>query len=99
MVKITFRIDVFLIGKATSQLCDYFESILHSEERKRIISELNFAGESAHILKKECSKPVYVIALEEELNLEIKVVQPDTKSYVKARIEPLEKKLYTLLES
>lgn len=37
---------------------------------------------------------MYVIALEEELNCELKVVQPDEKYDLKARIEALEKEVY-----
>ena len=63
-------------------------------------SEVDLAGETAHIFKTEYNgKPVYVIALEEELNCELKVTQPETKPDLEARIEALEKKLYTLLES
>jgi hypothetical protein len=43
--------------------------------------------------------PVYVIALEEEINCELKVAQLGSKSDLEARIEALEKKLYKLLKS
>ncbi|MGB9938431.1 hypothetical protein [Methanosarcina sp.] len=63
-------------------------------------SEIDFAGETAHIFKtKYNGKPVYVIALEEELNCELKVTQPETKPDLEARLEALEKKLSTHLES
>ncbi len=63
-------------------------------------SEINLAGETAHIFKTEYNgKPVYLIALEEELNCELKVTQPEVKSDLEARIEALEKKFYTHLES
>jgi hypothetical protein len=42
---------------------------------------------------------VYVISLEEELNCELKVVQPKIKSDLEVRVEQLEKKLNMLLES
>jgi len=42
---------------------------------------------------------VYVIFLDEEFNGELKVTQPEVKSDLEARVEQLEKKLYTLLES
>ena len=59
-----------------------------------------FAGETAYIFKTEYNgKPVYVIALEEELNFELTVTQPEVKSDLIARIEALEKKLYSHLES
>ena len=61
-------------------------------------SEIRLAGETAYIFKTEYNgKPVYVISLEEELNCELKVVQPEVKSDLEARIEALEKKLYTAL--
>ncbi len=63
-------------------------------------SEINFAGETAYVFKTELNgKPLYVIALEEELNCELKVTQPIVKSDLEARIEALEKKFYTHLES
>ena len=37
---------------------------------------------------------VYVIALEEELNFELKVSQPEAKSNLEARVEALEKEVY-----
>ena len=58
-------------------------------------SEINLAGETAHIFKTEYNgKPVYLIALEEELNCELKVTQPEVKSDLEARIEALEKEVY-----
>lgn len=63
-------------------------------------SEIDFAGETAHIFKTEHNgKPVYVIALEEDLNCELKVAQPKVISDLEARIETLEKKLNMFLES
>lgn len=63
-------------------------------------SEVDFAGKTAHILKTEYNgKPIYIIALEEELNCELKVIQPETKSDLKSRFEVLEKKLNKHLES
>lgn len=63
-------------------------------------SEINLAGEVAHIFKTEYNgKPVYVISFDEEFNGEIKVTQPEVKSDLEARVEQLEKKLYTHLES
>lgn len=63
-------------------------------------SEMNIAGEVAHIFKTEHNgKPVYVIALEEELHCELKVTQLEVNSDLEARVEALEKKLYNLLES
>ena len=63
-------------------------------------SEVNLAGEIAHIFKTEYNgKPVYVIALEEELNCELKVTQPEKKSDLELRVETLEKKLNKHLES
>ena len=63
-------------------------------------SEINLAGETAYVFKTELNgKPLYVIALEEELNCELKVTQPIVKSDLEARIEALEKKFYTHLES
>jgi hypothetical protein len=62
-------------------------------------SEVNLAGEVAHIFKTEYNgKPVYVISLEDELNCELKVTQPEVKSDIESRIEALEKKVNTLLE-
>lgn len=43
--------------------------------------------------------PVYVIALEEEINCELKVAQPESKSDLEARIEALEKKFYKISKS
>ena len=63
-------------------------------------SEINFAGETAHIFKTEYNgKPVYVITLEEELNCELKVVQPEEKSDLEARVEALEKEVYKTSKS
>lgn len=63
-------------------------------------SEIDFAGETVYVFKTEYNgKPVYVISLDEEFNGELKVVQPESKSDLEARVEALEKKLYTLLES
>ncbi len=63
-------------------------------------SEMNFVGETAHIFKTEFNgKPVYVISLDEEFNGELNVTQPETKSDIEARIEALEKKVNTFLES
>lgn len=42
---------------------------------------------------------VYVIALEEDLNFELKVSQPEAKSYLKAKIEALEKEVYKTSKS
>ncbi|KKH46538.1 hypothetical protein [Methanosarcina sp. 1.H.A.2.2] len=42
---------------------------------------------------------VYVIALEEELNFELKVSQPEAKSDLEARIEALEKEVYKTSKS
>jgi hypothetical protein len=51
-------------------------------------SEVDLAGEVAHIFKKEYNgKPVYVIALEEELNCELIVTQPCVKSDLELRVE------------
>ena len=53
-------------------------------------SEVSIAGETAHIFKTEYNgKPVYVISLDEELNCELKVVQPEAKSDLEARVEAL----------
>ena len=63
-------------------------------------SEVNLAGEVAHIFKTEYNgKPVYVIALEEELNCELKVTQPETKFDLESRIEALEKKVFKTSKS
>ncbi len=63
-------------------------------------SEMDVAGETAHIFKTEFNgKPVYVIALEEELNCELKVTQPESKSDLESRLEALENKVNTFLES
>ena len=61
---------------------------------------MNFAGEVAHIFKTEYNgKPLYLISLDEEFNGEIKVVQPEVKSDLEARVEALEKKVYKASES
>ncbi|HII79715.1 MAG TPA: hypothetical protein HA261_04790 [Methanosarcina sp.] len=58
-------------------------------------SEVDFAGETVHIFKAEYNgKPVYVISLDEELNCELQVVQPETKSDLESRVEALEKEVY-----
>lgn len=63
-------------------------------------SEIDLAGETAHIFKTEHNgKPVYVISLEEDLDCELKVIQPEAKYNLEARIETLEKKLNKHLES
>ena len=63
-------------------------------------SEINVAGETAYVFKAEYNgKPVYIISLDEEFNGELKVVQPEAKSDLEARVEQLEKKLYTHLKS
>ncbi len=63
-------------------------------------SEVNLAGEVAHIFKTEYNgKPVYVISLDEEFNAELKVTQPEMKSDIELRLEALEKKLNKHLES
>jgi hypothetical protein len=63
-------------------------------------SEIDFAGEIAHIFKTEYNgKPVYVISLDEELNCELKVIQPEAKSDLEARIEALEKEVYKTSKS
>jgi hypothetical protein len=62
-------------------------------------SEVNLAGEIAHIFKTEYNgKPVYIVSLDEEFNGELKVVQPDTKSDLELRVEQLEKQLNKHLE-
>jgi hypothetical protein len=63
-------------------------------------SEVNLAGETAHIFKTEYNgKSVYVISLDEEFNAELEVTQPETKSDLEARIEALENKVNAFLES
>ena len=58
-------------------------------------SEMNIAGEVAHIFKTEYNgKPLYLISLDEEFDGELKVVQPAEKSELEARIEALEKEVY-----
>ena len=63
-------------------------------------SEIDLAGETAHIFKTEYNgKPVYVIALEEGLDCELKVTQLGIKPNLESRVEVLEKKLNTFLKS
>ncbi len=63
-------------------------------------SEIDLAGETAHIFKTEYNgKPLYVISLDEQFNAELKVTQPEVKSDLESRIETLEKKLNKHLES
>jgi hypothetical protein len=63
-------------------------------------SEVNLTGETAYVFKTEYNgKPLYIISLEEEFNGELKVVQPEVKNDLEARVEQLEKKLNTHLES
>lgn len=63
-------------------------------------SEVDLAGEVAHIFKTEYNgKPVYVIALDEELNCELKVTKPESKSDLESRIEALEMQLNEHLKS
>ena len=58
-------------------------------------SEINLAGETAYVYKTEHNgKPVYVISLEEELNCELKVAQPESKPDLELRVEALEKEVY-----
>jgi hypothetical protein len=61
---------------------------------------VSLALETAHIFKTEHNgKSFYIIALEEELNCELKVTQPETKSDLETRVKALEKKLNKHLES
>lgn len=63
-------------------------------------SEINIAGENAYVFKTEYNcKPIYIVSLDEEFNGEIKVVQPEVKSDLEARIEALEKKVYKASKS
>ena len=63
-------------------------------------SEINLAGETAYVFKTEHNgKPVYIISLEEELNCELKVVQPETRSNIELRLEALEKEVYKTSKS
>ncbi len=63
-------------------------------------SEVDFAGETAHIFKTEINgKPVYVISLDEELNCELRVTQPENKSDLELRLEALEKEVYKTSKS
>ena len=58
-------------------------------------SEVNMAGETAYVFKTEHNgKPVYIISLEEDLNCELKVAQPEAKSDLEARLEALEKEVF-----
>jgi hypothetical protein len=61
---------------------------------------LNLAGETSYVFKTECNgKPVYVISLDEELNCELEVTQPETKSDLETRLEALEKEVYKTSKS
>ena len=63
-------------------------------------SEVNLAGEVAHIFKTEYNgKSVYVIYLDEEFNGELKVTQPEANSDLEARIEAFEKEVYKASKS
>ena len=63
-------------------------------------SEVNVTGETAYAFKIEYNcKPVYVISLDEEFNGEFKVVQPELKSDLEARVESLEKKVFKASKS
>lgn len=54
---------------------------------------MSIARETAHIFKTEYNgKLLYVISLEEKLNSELKVVQPEVKYELEARVERLENK-------
>ena len=44
-------------------------------------------------------KPVYVISLDEDFNCELKVVQPEAKSDLEARLEALEKEVFKASKS
>jgi hypothetical protein len=58
-------------------------------------SEVNIARETAYVFKTDYNgKPLYLISLDEEFNGEIKVVQPEVKSDLEARVEALEKKVF-----
>ena len=62
-------------------------------------SEVDLAGEVAHIFKTEFNgKPVYVISLDEEFKGEIGVTQSGIKSDLELRLEALEKRLNKHLE-
>jgi hypothetical protein len=62
-------------------------------------SEVNLAGETAYVFKTEYNgKPLYLISLDEEFNCELKVTQPSVKLNLEARVEALEKKLYSSSE-
>jgi hypothetical protein len=63
-------------------------------------SEVNLAGEVAHIFKTEYSgKPVYIISLDEEFNGELTVTQTDVKSDFELRLEALEKEVFRTSKS
>jgi hypothetical protein len=63
-------------------------------------SEVNLAGETAYVFKTEYDgKPVYVISLEEDFECELKVVQPETKIDLEARIEALENEVFKASKS
>lgn len=63
-------------------------------------SEINLAGEKVYVFKTEHNgKPVYVISLEEELNCELRVVQPESKSDIELRLEALEKEVFKTCNS
>jgi hypothetical protein len=63
-------------------------------------SEINLAGETTYIFKTEHNgKPVYVISLEEELNCELRVAQPEAKTDLEARLEALEKEVFKASKS
>jgi hypothetical protein len=56
-------------------------------------------GKLLIFLKEYNGKPVFVISLNKEFNSEIRIIQPEIKSDLEARVEQLEKKFYTLLKS
>ncbi len=63
-------------------------------------SEVNLAGEIAHIFKTEYNgKPLYLISLDEEFNGELKVAQPEVKSDLELRLEALEKEVFKACKS
>jgi hypothetical protein len=56
---------------------------------------LDHVGETGHTFRtKHNGKPLYVISLDEEFDGKIKVLQPEEKSDLEARIEALEKEVY-----
>jgi hypothetical protein len=62
-------------------------------------SEVNLTGETAYVFKTEYNgKPLYIISLEKEFNGELKVVQPEVKNDLEARVEQLENQLNKYLE-